>query len=121
MNRQRLKQQAQGLYCIVQLLAWYFYECVNEWVSDSCTVSWASFSSFGLPHPTSVRIFVLFYNLFCYILLLSLRSMFFDNEKHAFIIQDNFSYPGIFIFPYEAENCAFNFSENGIGMVGYFC
>ena len=34
-----------------------------------------------------------------------------DIFKSSFIIQNFFSYPGYFVFPYEAENCLFNFCE----------
>jgi hypothetical protein len=48
-----------------------------------------------------------------------------DTSRRSFIVQDCFSYPGFFVFPYEVENCSFqlckelcwNFDEDFIESV----
>ena len=64
----------------------YFYEipeCVNKWFLDPCAYSWGSVPSVGLPCPaTRWSVLLLsYYILFCHVWLLSLRSLFFSNER----------------------------------------
>ena len=53
---------------------------MNEWVSESVP-SLCSFLSVLFHHNFDVMVFVLSYVLFCYVLLLSRRSLFFSNER----------------------------------------
>ena len=53
--------------------------------------------------------FVLFFYHYCSVEQLEVRDG--DTCRCFFIMQDCFSYPGGFVFPYEAENCFFKIFE----------
>jgi hypothetical protein len=42
----------------------------------------------------------------CSVVQLEIRDS--DTSRSSFIVQDSFSYPELFVFPYEVENCSLN-------------
>jgi hypothetical protein len=81
----------QVLYVHIMVSNLLFYEileCGNQWVCDSCGFSW-SFSQengkhwFVLFNFDDIVFALSYYILFCYVLLLSLQSLLFSNERKA--------------------------------------
>lgn len=72
---------AHILWFSVQNFYWTL-ECVNEWVFDSCAFSWALF--FLLAYLVQLlcdNFFILTHFSFYYVVILSIRSLFFSNKR----------------------------------------